>query len=546
MTRLTVYGGAGTVGGNQALVEDARGAFFFDFGTPHGLRGRYYEEFLRPRPGAGVLDALTLGLLPPVEGIYRPDLEADAERLWARFRGAPGYKRLERVDGVLISHAHLDHCGYVSFLREDIPIYGSLMTSIIMKAMQDSSATDFERELVYTSPRHANEEGYLATERGQRRQRAFTFLLTQNDSATPPGQAVEPFPEVYAFWGALPRSPRTELQTVRPGVLPQFSDRGLNGRGLRHYPIDHSILGATGYAVETSDGWVVYTGDIRFHGAQPGLTREFIDGVAALRPLALICEGTHTEPGVASATEQDVYGNALRAVQGERGIVIADFGTRNMERLLTFNGVAEFSNRRLVLTARDAYLLESMGNAWRQFPPLDEVPTFAVYDEARGQRQGWEEGIRERYRSMLVGPEEISANPGGYILCFSYWDFKNLIDIAPQGGLYIYSGAEVYAEEDGFDVDRLRAWLDRFGMRALGLPHRVEGEPFRWTMRAEDRGVHSSGHASYDEMLRFIREVRPKHLVPVHTERPEAFARDLKGEGISVAAPTRGETFLLA
>src|SRR3989304_694864 len=64
------------------------------------------------------------------------------------------------VDAVLASHAHVDHTGYISFLREDIPVYASATTAFIAKAMQDSSMADFEKEACYLSPREEH-EGYL-------------------------------------------------------------------------------------------------------------------------------------------------------------------------------------------------------------------------------------------------------------------------------------------------------------------------------------------------------------------------------------------------
>ncbi|MBI4286877.1 MAG: exonuclease, partial [Chloroflexi bacterium] len=248
MLQITVYGGAGTVGGNQVLVEDARGAFFLDFGTPYALRNRYYEEFLKPRSGSGLLDVLTLGLLPPLEGLYRSDLEP-GPGLWPPLRDRPGYRRLKGVEGVLLSHAHLDHAGYISFLREETPIYASLMTAMIIKAGQDVTPLDIEREVAYCAPREVNKEGYLAIQRGQRHQRPYTFLLTQNDSAMLPGRPVQPFSEALEFWDQV-GGPRTDLQRALPGWLPQVT--ALNGRGLRHYPVDHSVLGATAFAVETS------------------------------------------------------------------------------------------------------------------------------------------------------------------------------------------------------------------------------------------------------------------------------------------------------
>ena len=42
---------------------------------------------------------------------------------WDRWKDEPLYRTLDHVDGVLLSHAHVDHTGSVSFLRPDIPLY---------------------------------------------------------------------------------------------------------------------------------------------------------------------------------------------------------------------------------------------------------------------------------------------------------------------------------------------------------------------------------------------------------------------------------------
>src|SRR5438874_13590895 len=119
---ITVYGGAagdhisGEIGGNRILLEGPAGNWLLDFGLSFKRLGRYYSEFVQPRTAAlGLRDHLRMGLLPPVEGIYRDDLWAHEGDLWDRYKGSPAHRVLEPIDGVLVSHAHLDHNGCLGF-----------------------------------------------------------------------------------------------------------------------------------------------------------------------------------------------------------------------------------------------------------------------------------------------------------------------------------------------------------------------------------------------------------------------------------------------
>ena len=521
MTSLTFYGGVREIGGNKVLLEEGRTCLFLDFGTSFAKRADFFEEYLNPRPGAGLLDLLELGLLPPLEGIYRDDLAP--ARMWERFRTRPYYRKVS-VEAILISHAHLDHCGHVSFLRTDIPIYSTVMTAFILKAMQDSGTSNLEKEVCYCSPR-ASKEGYLGIEKGQSyQQRPFYFLdgFHASEAAT-------------SFWRTSPVLKK--LACTAPGGPCQQID----SLTLRNFPVDHSVFGATAFALETSAGWVAYTGDLRLHGGHGENTRRFANEMRSLSPLALICEGTRAGEEKL-ITEIEVYENALKTIAAAPGLVIADFGPRNIERLLAFCRIAAETGRKLVILAKDAYLLDAMALASSEVPQLEKRPDILLYTELKGIIRPWEKQVRQKYSSKLLTPADIAACPRDFILCFSFWDINELIDIAPKGGLYLYSSSEVFDEEGALDMKRLHNWIKHFELTPLGLPQpQAEG----WRIPDAEQGFHASGHASGPELLEIIQHIKPKFLIPVHTMRPEYFVENLTGSGIQVVLPEYGKALSL-
>ena len=73
--KVTCYGAVGEIGGNKILLEDGENRIFFDFGKAFGRYGDFFDGvFLRERVSRGLLDALSLGLVPPLRGVLRDDL----------------------------------------------------------------------------------------------------------------------------------------------------------------------------------------------------------------------------------------------------------------------------------------------------------------------------------------------------------------------------------------------------------------------------------------------------------------------------------------
>jgi len=100
-----------------------------DFGMSFSEENQYFSEFLKPRGSNTLTDLIELGILPKIKGLYRED--------YAKHMDFGGDEETE-FSGILLTHAHVDHCAYIKYLRPDIPIYCSEESKLIMQNFDET------------------------------------------------------------------------------------------------------------------------------------------------------------------------------------------------------------------------------------------------------------------------------------------------------------------------------------------------------------------------------------------------------------------------
>lgn len=237
----------------------------------------------------------------------------------------------------------------------------------------------------------------------------------------------------------------------------------------------------------------------------------------------LIIEGTRaSREEQLSVTEEDVFNNCLQAVEESKKLIVADFSARNFERLYMFARMAEKTGKQLVVTAKDAYLLHAISCVEGDCP-IDKGDIL-IYSELKNRKSiKWEtETIVKKWQDHYVTHTQIADSPGSYILCFSLFDMKHLLDIKPDGGTYVYSSSEAWSEEQNVDFVRLGQWLDFFKMKPYGFGIVAKDGALRPEFA---KGYHASGHASMSDLEHVISEIDPEIIIPVHTENPTWFSK---------------------
>jgi ribonuclease J len=408
------------------------------------------------------------------------------------------------------------------------------VTAFIVKAMQDSGKADFDQQVCYFSPTVQEcPTGWqqVACLAGDtiKQQRQFCIADRKPDELST--DAIR-----FWSWGFWEKTARQKDLAS----LPLASHTSINFN-LRCFPVDHSIPGACAWGVETSAGWIVYSGDLRLHGKRADLTRSFLLEAASLRPKALIIEGTNVYRET-NVTEQEVYENGLRAIAKSKSLVIADFSPRDVDRLLTFLQIARDTGRKLAILPKDAYLLKTMRLLESETPDIAQENSLYLYQETTASRSPthWLRNIYQEYDNKIVLAEDISPAQDEFILCFSFFDLNELPSLRPEpGSLYIYSSSEPHDEEQEIDFRRLHEWLKHFGIKGVGVPVEKDG---KWQIPEGERGLHASGHACAPDLLKIAQEVKPELLIPVHSEHPSFYMEHLSDCGIRVILPSLGKT----
>jgi ribonuclease J len=290
--------------------------------------------------------------------------------------------------------------------------------------------------------------------------------------------------------------------------------------------VDHSIPGAYGFVLHCSEGTVAYTGDFRFHGPKPSLTKDFMSAASRARPDLLVTEGTRVakEDNRREMSEDSVLTETIRAMGKSQRFVFSSFRGNDIDRVNTFHRAARKTGRRLVVSMKTAMILQALqrDRGIRVPRPGKDVP---VYVRRKGSGTGDDRDYFKWERPFLdrgVDAQEVRRRQGDYFLHLDIWNLPEIIDIRPQpGGAYIHSSSEAFNEEGEREEEVVRNWIDHLGFSY--------------------HQIHASGHAPLGGVRRLLAGVSARRVVPIHTENPAMF-RDIAPR---VALPVKGKAISL-
>jgi ribonuclease J len=234
--------------------------------------------------------------------------------------------------------------------------------------------------------------------------------------------------------------------------------------------VDHSIPGAYGFVIHTSEGTMAYTGDFRFHGPAGAMTLDFVEVARKERPDLLLTEGTRVakRSSKSNLSEKAVLDEACKMVKGTTRLVFSTFRGNDVDRINTFHAASQATGRRLVVSMKMALLLERLrADRNLRVPQVGKDIDVYVRRKKSGKLDDLDYYSWERpFLGEGVSASDVSRRQGELFLHLESWNFPELIDIKPEkGGTYIHSATEAFNEEGERDEAVIRNWIRHVGFR---------------------------------------------------------------------------------
>lgn len=276
--------------------------------------------------------------------------------------------------------------------------------------------------------------------------------------------------------------------------------------------VDHSTPGAYGFIIHTSSGTIIYTGDLRMHGAVPEMTREFVEKAKEAEPKVLIIEGTRVgRKEDKSYSEKQVGKISSRITAKTKNLVITTFYGKDIDRIKNFYKVAKENDRKFIVSLKTAHLLNKLKDDPKIKAPdplNDNNIKIYVPRKKSGCYVEKDYYVWERpYLANSVDCNFVKENASKILLNLDLNSFTQLIDIKPKVGEFIHSMSEPFMEGgmDQIEKEIMMNWLKLFGLKF--------------------HQIHASGHSSINDLKTIVKTIDPKVVIPVHTQNAKFFKK---------------------
>ena len=278
------------------------------------------------------------------------------------------------------------------------------------------------------------------------------------------------------------------------------------------YLVDHSATDAYAVLIEAEGKRLFYSGDLRSHGRKGILFENLVK-----RPIRdidlLFLEGTMLKRSNDLFPDETAVENTIfQTIQQQKNISFLLSSSQNIDRIVSAYRACKRAGKVLVIDIYTAWVLEQLRHITQNTPAMDwpEIRVFAKYshnERLKSNPEYFGDFSKQLYRHR-VKPEELRATPESFLYFGKMSDFRRIDK---------FKNAEtpvnvIYSQWLGY-LDGKHG--NQFGSSNIAA--------YRDDPTVNFVYAHTSGHAPVKDLKRLAEALKPKTLIPIHTEDAEGF-----------------------
>jgi ribonuclease J len=312
------------------------------------------------------------------------------------------------------------------------------------------------------------------------------------------GDAARKILEVSAFFTMLPTLGQSRPQTYSDGKPIQAGPFTVTPLA-----IDHSAHDSYCLLVEAEGKRLLYSGDLRAHGRKAELFRRLVANPPPNVDV-LICEGTQIGrvPDFAYRDEAAVAARMTELFKATKGMCLVWCSSQNTDRIATVFEATRKSGRQLILDIYTAEIMRATGDASLPKPGRDGVTVYLPLSQKARIKGEKAFHITNPYYPHRIYPEDLAEAAATSVMIFRPKMLRELRSSGCLDSALLVSS--LWSGTVKKEMDCIQA------MKAAGI--------------AYDH-VHTSGHATEEELQQFVDAFPKSRVVPIHLEDREGFGR---------------------
>ena len=271
---------------------------------------------------------------------------------------------------------------------------------------------------------------------------------------------------------------------------------------IKSVPVDHSAFDACAFRIEAGGVSIYHTGDFRLHGfKRKNFLNTLQQNVGDVD--YVVCEATNiSRPNATSKSEPELQRDFIKLFKENKGCVVY-LSSTNIDRLFSLYKAAQNAGRRFCVDEYQKKIMDAVvesDSMWTHSP---------LYQYGKDELKPLMYHKFDKDRFFILDSFIDALDTYGYVLIARSSDrFDDLlgkirgekVKVLSMWNGYVKEGSDAYNENLAKSLD----------------------EDFDY--------MHTSGHIDMADLRYFFRLLHPKGIIPIHTENPEAFAKEFSDE----------------